>query len=81
LEAVGGDADLIQRSEKAAAREAYNRGELVYRPYSDGGGPDWGVTVPPLSYLERVFGDHFSLDGVFALPTTMNQLIISLRRI
>lgn len=54
-----GEAARFTEPERNAAKDAYRRGELIYKPYPNE--PDWGVTVAPMPYLTDLFGGEFRI--------------------
>lgn len=78
-EAEGGEIDLVPADLRAAMAGAYAAGELAYWPYP--GSPDWGITVTPMAYLQRVFGADFEIVGPRYFLQNHTQLpIVMVRR-
>ena len=59
LNCTEGEVTLFTEQERSAAREAYRRGELIYKPYPTA--TDWGVTITPMQYLADLFGGEFRI--------------------
>lgn len=74
-----GDMAVFTSQEHAALPERYEHGELIYKSYE--GQEDWGVTIIPLSCLERLLGSHFKLVKTVLQPQTSNQMIVFAERI
>jgi hypothetical protein len=73
-----GDMSVFSAAEHRQLSSRYNRGELVYKPYS--GLDHWGVTIAPESYLEKVFAGRFAIVHRAFQPQTMNQMIVFAKR-
>lgn len=79
LDETGGEIDRLSPAELQAAREAYARGDLGYWPYPDS--PDWGITIAPMAYLERIFSADFEIIGPRYFLQNFTQLpIVMVRR-
>ena len=78
IKGAGGDADCLGRDRDKLCDD-YDAGGLVYSRY-DGGSGDWGVTVMPVGYLQRVF-TNFRVMRFLPNPQTQNQMIVALERV
>ena len=59
LNSKDGEMALFTEAERSTVKDAYQRGELIYKPYSNS--PDWGVTIAPMQYLTDLFGREFRI--------------------
>lgn len=75
-----GDMAVFSGEEHGQLAEAYLRGEFIYKPYRPDE-PSWGVTVIPVSYLERLTEGRFKLVKCAVQLQTTNQLIVFLQRL
>jgi hypothetical protein len=78
-EAGGGEISRLNAKERAALKAAYAKGQLGYWPYP--GLNDWGITVAPMAYLEKLFSKHFEIIGPRYFLQNFTQLpIVMVRR-
>jgi len=54
-----GEMALFTPEECAAARLAYDRGEIAYKPYPNS--ERWGVAITPMAYLRKLFPVDFEI--------------------
>jgi hypothetical protein len=79
LEQSGGELSRLSEKELAGARKDYAAGRLAYWPYPDS--PDWGITIAPMIYLEKLFSKHFEIIGPRYFLQNFTQLpIVMVRR-
>jgi hypothetical protein len=74
-----GDMSVFSDAEHAGLRDRYDRGELIYKAYR--GDTDWGVTIIPPAYLDKLFGNAFRLVKFTMQLQTSNQMIVFAQRI
>ena len=74
-----GDMSVFRPAEHTRLPERYAQGEIIYKPYE--GLEDWGVTIIPLSYVERLMEGRFTLLKTALQPQTYNQMIVFAQRV
>lgn len=73
-----GEISRLSPDERAAAKAAYEAGQLAYWPYPDS--PDWGITIAPMAYIERLFSKEFEIVGPRYFLQNFTQLPIVMVR-
>ena len=74
-----GDMSVFSAAEHSQLNERYARGELIYKAYQ--GDTDWGVTIIPQSYLEKLLGGTFKVVKFSLQLQTSNQMIVFAQRV
>ena len=74
-----GDMSVFSDAEHAELEDRYARGKLIYKAYP--GDTDWGVTIIPQAYLEKLLGGAFKLVKFSLQLQTSNQMIVFARRV
>ena len=78
LRAPDGEMSHFGDAERADALSDYDAGELVFKPYREGG--DWGVAIAPMTFLRALCGDAFAIDGPYLFLQNWTQTIVYLER-
>lgn len=74
-----GDMGVFTSAEHAKLPQKYDHGEFIYKSYE--GQEDWGVTIIPLGYLEKLMEGRFKLVKTALQPQTSNQMIVFVQRV